>query len=903
MPKCTIKSTAKAALKEYDQKSALYQTMYENKSFNRNPANHALYHALMEALIEDENSMDKGVADTVKDHKRKYDDDDDDDDPPAGPNQGKKTKRRRTKESKSSKKPSTTKETPKGKASSKVSKTGKSASAKESVEESIAEVVMDDAFNTTGEDVLYKFKEGNFVDLHLNDIDDMMLLAVQHKLFHLNDSDIVDFIVALHGTLNKVRDELHHRILDFRLGYNDKMSRRKWTAIDKKRSELMVELIDKQMRERRIIRNLERLVSAREFELDYKLMTRASPSSEVMPLTYQEHSPRERPGLDEKVKSSQKIQESKPAIPQSESSNLKYLEAISLVRGGVPAKSSQSSESSVSSHIRDPIYLDSGCSRNMTGVKSYLHKYVEQQGPKVVFGDNSSFITKGYGSINCSGIIFSKVAFVNGLKYSLISISQLCDTKYIVQFNDKKGTIFNANKEIVLIAPRRNDVYVLDMLSLTPNGVCFFAKASEIVNCLWHKRLSHLNFKNINKLAKQNKVFCLPLLAYSKDKPCSACAKVKHHRASFKTKQNLSIRKCLHLLYMDLFGPVSPTSINHEKYTPIIVDEYSRYTWVYFLRKKSQTVDVIMSFIRMVKNRNDVKVKQIRTDNGIEFRNYELESFCDEKGISHKFSSPYKLNKMVITPNEQTNPLTEDTKGPPNLINTEGTLEQAVKNEQNNSQTTKGHLRNNAKTSLSITELSVPIITQSPITHHASPSVNPAPRDRWSRDQHNEIINIIGEPTEGMFTRSMAAKLIAASEQSKTGYSGSQEERNGYVETFAPVASMEAIMIFLGYATYMNFIFFQIDVKSAFLNGKLKEEVYVKQPPGFKSSKFTDHDCKLDKALYGLKQVPRACASIKIPMDPINNLGPDLASKTVNETLYRGMIGSLMYLIARRLDI
>ncbi|GKE69333.1 retrovirus-related pol polyprotein from transposon TNT 1-94, partial [Tanacetum coccineum] len=207
-------------------------------------------------------------------------------------------------------------------------------------------------------------------------------------------------------------------------------------------------------------------------------------------------------------------------------------------------------------HIREPIwYLDSGCSRSMTGVKSYLHKYVEQPGPKVVFGDNSSCITKGYGSINCGGIIFTKVAFVNGLKYNLISISQLYDAMYTVQFDDKKGTIFNANKEIVLISPRRNDVYVLDMSSLTPNGACFFAKASKSVNWLWHKRLSHLNFKNINKLAKQNKVLGLPSLVYSKDKPCTSCEKGKHHRASFKTKQNLSIRKCLHLLYIDLFRP------------------------------------------------------------------------------------------------------------------------------------------------------------------------------------------------------------------------------------------------------------------------------------------------------------------------------------------------------------
>ncbi|GJU31629.1 hypothetical protein Tco_1175218 [Tanacetum coccineum] len=125
MPKFTIKSTDKADLEEYDLKSALYQSMHANKSFNRNPANHRLYHALMEALIEDENVIDKGVTDTVKDHKRNHDDDEDNDneDPLAGPNQCK--------------------------APSKGSKTGKSALAKEPVEEPITEVVMDD----TGDDV------------------------------------------------------------------------------------------------------------------------------------------------------------------------------------------------------------------------------------------------------------------------------------------------------------------------------------------------------------------------------------------------------------------------------------------------------------------------------------------------------------------------------------------------------------------------------------------------------------------------------------------------------------------------------------------------------------------------------------------------------------------------------
>ncbi|GJX17619.1 retrovirus-related pol polyprotein from transposon TNT 1-94 [Tanacetum coccineum] len=118
--------------------------------------------------------------------------------------------------------------------------------------------------------------------------------------------------------------------------------------------------------------------------------------------------------------------------------------------------------------------------------------------------------------------------------------SQLCDAKYIAQFDEKRRTIFNSNKEVIIISLRVRDVYVLDMTSSAQES-WFFAKASKNLNWLWHKRLVHLNFK---------------------------------------TKQTSSIKKCLHLLHMDLFGPVTPRSINHEKYTLVIVDEYSRSTIV-----------------------------------------------------------------------------------------------------------------------------------------------------------------------------------------------------------------------------------------------------------------------------------------------------------------------------------
>nr|GEV70902.1 retrovirus-related Pol polyprotein from transposon TNT 1-94 [Tanacetum cinerariifolium] len=523
-----------------------------------------------------------------------------------------------------------------------------------------------------------------------------------------------------------------------------------------------------------------------------------------------------------------------------------------------------------------------------------------------------------------------------------------------------------------MIVPRRNDVYVLDMSSLTPNEACFFAKASDSVNWLWHKRISRLSFKNINKLAKQNKVLGLISLVYSKNKPCTTCDKGKHHRDSFKTKQNFSIMKCLHLLHMDLFGPVSPMSINHEKYTLVIVDEYSRYIWVYFLKKKSQAPEMIMSFIKMVENQNDVKVKQIRTDNMTKFRNHEIESFCDEKGISQNFSSPYTpeqngvverknrtlieaartmLNRSALSKHFWTEAIritckfdAKDDDGyflgysfvskAFRVFNTRRqqiketyhvtcdesmeaikfthtsedeienhALEVIALNEPDipHTKNTDDPTGNNTEVSGSITESLVPDVTQSHISNQASTSSHHVPQDRWSRDQHIKLVNIIGDPGEGMLTRSMAAKLLAASA--------------------SELARMKAIRIFLAFTTYMNFKVYLMDVKSAFLNEKLKEEVYVKQPFGFESSEFPDYvylkemsPCPSDDKGISICQEQYTknvlkkyeisdSSSLKTPMVPPNYLGPDLARKPVNETLYRGMIGSLMYLTATRHDI
>ncbi|GJS47083.1 retrovirus-related pol polyprotein from transposon TNT 1-94, partial [Tanacetum coccineum] len=647
----------------------------------------------------------------------------------------------------------------------------------------------------------------------------------------------------------------------------------------------------------------------------------------------------------------------------------------------------------------------------------------EEPGPKVFFGDDSSGDTERYGLVNCNGITFTRVVYVNGLKHNLISISQLCDANF---------------KE---------------------SNACFLAKASPRVNWLWHKRLSHLNFKNINNLAKHNLVSGLPSLTFSKDKNCLACEKGKHHRASFKTKRSFSINKSLHILHMDLFGPIKPQTISHNQYTIVIVDEYSRYTWVFCLKKKSDAADCIMSFIRKMENLNEVRVKELRSDNGTEFRNHKLEKLCDEKAARTMLNSAklpkqfwgeavntacYTQNRSIIVKrhgktaydvfrgrspdisyfyvfgypvhihnhrdylgkfdekaddgfflgyspiakafrvfnirrqemeetvhvtfskddeaisqtstegdainfnenrsfpdDEFIEPRTKDTQCSVNIEyfpyvfayeNITSVvfpiLQNSVTSEEPPEFTIAGDLSTihepyHAESAdiLKSIESQDNVLSKTISDDQPAPVISPSPKvilqnlipqDSWSREKHIKLVNIIGEPLAGITTRSKVRDSDAASEHECLYVNFLSE-----IEPKKLIDALEEEGWVIAMQEELNqFERNKMDVKSAFLNSKISEEVYVQQPPGFKSSEFPDHVCKLYKALYGLKQAPRAWyetlstfltqhkfVRVKCPMLPLNNLGLDESGVSVNETIFRGMIGSLMYLTASRLNI
>nr|GEZ78094.1 retrovirus-related Pol polyprotein from transposon TNT 1-94 [Tanacetum cinerariifolium] len=173
------------------------------------------------------------------------------------------------------------------------------------------------------------------------------------------------------------------------------------------------------------------------------------------------------------------------------------------------------------------------------------------------------------------------------------------------------------------------------LLHFLPAGCPNRPLASKTKSGLWHRRLSHLNFGAINHLARQGLVRGLSKLKYKKDHLCSACAMGKSTKKTHKPKSEDTNQEKLYLLHMDLCGLMHVKSVNGMKYILVIMDDYSRFTWVKFLRSKDETPDFIIKFLKMIQVRLNVPVRRIRTDNGTEFVNQTLRNYYEEVGISH----------------------------------------------------------------------------------------------------------------------------------------------------------------------------------------------------------------------------------------------------------------------------
>ncbi|GJQ93371.1 retrovirus-related pol polyprotein from transposon TNT 1-94 [Tanacetum coccineum] len=286
-------------------------------------------------------------------------------------------------------------------------------------------------------------------------------------------------------------------------------------------------------------------------------------------------------------------------------------------------------------------YLDSGCSKHMTGDRSRLRNFVKKFIGTVRFGNDHFGAIMGYGDYVIGDSVISRVYYVEGLGHNLFSVGQFCDSDLEVAFRKHTCFVRDLDGVDLIKGSRGTNLYTIsveDMMRSSP--ICLLSKASKNKSWLWHRRLNHLNFGTLNDLARKDLVRGLPRLKFEKDHLCSACQLGKSRKATHKPKTINTITEVLHTLHMDLCGPLRVQSINGKKYILVIVDDYSRFTWVKFLRSKDETPVFVINLLKQLQVGLNKTVRFVRTDNGTEFVNKNLTDYYESVGITHEKTVP-----------------------------------------------------------------------------------------------------------------------------------------------------------------------------------------------------------------------------------------------------------------------
>src|SRR3954470_24926359 len=286
-------------------------------------------------------------------------------------------------------------------------------------------------------------------------------------------------------------------------------------------------------------------------------------------------------------------------------------------------------------------YLDSGCSQHMTGRRSTFQDLVLKPGGEVKFGGDQKGKIIGSGTIKSGNSpSIPNVLLVDGLSHNLLSIIQLSDNGYDIIFNQKYcKAVSQKDGSILFTGKRKNNIYKTDLQDLMSQKVtCLMSVFEE--QWVWHRRLGHSSLRKISQINKLDLVRGLPNLKFKSDALCEACQKGKFSRPAFKSKNVVSSSRPLELLHIDLFGPVKTASVRRKKYGLVIVDDYSRWTWVKFLKHKDETHSVFFDFCIQIQSEKECKIIKVRSDHGGEFENRSFEEFFKENGIAHDFSCP-----------------------------------------------------------------------------------------------------------------------------------------------------------------------------------------------------------------------------------------------------------------------
>nr|GEX49766.1 retrotransposon protein, putative, unclassified [Tanacetum cinerariifolium] len=396
------------------------------------------------------------------------------------------------------------------------------------------------------------------------------------------------------------------------------------------------------------------------------------------------------------------------------------------------------------------------------------------------------------------------------------------------------------------------------------------------------QELFHLNFDYINLLSKKDIVIGLPKLKYVKDQLCSSCELSKAKRSSFKSKAVPSSKGRLNLLHMDLCGPMRVANINEKKCIMVIVDDYSRYTWTLFLCSKDEIPEVLKEFLTMIQRNLQALVITKASD----YDNFDLGPQLQHVSSSADANVPSQQElDLLFGPlydeffNAGSN--LQDKQPSTNIQPTSApSTPTYVSAKENNDYQAEGeHLQDDEFTNPfcasaqdvaessphNIGNSNVPTFNQPQVSEYRWTKDHPLKQEELYQFDRLQVWELVDKPfgktvirlkwlwknkkDEDQTVIRNKARFVAK------GYT--QEEGIDFEESFAPVARLEAVWIFMAYAAHKSFPIYQMDMKTAFLNGPLKEEVYVTQPDGFLDPDHPEKVYRLRKALYGLKQDPR----------------------------------------------
>nr|GEU61201.1 ribonuclease H-like domain-containing protein [Tanacetum cinerariifolium] len=500
--------------------------------------------------------------------------------------------------------------------------------------------------------------------------------------------------------------------------------------------------------------------------------------------------------------------------------------------------------------LQDKGVIDSGCSRHMTGNMSYLFDFKSINGGYVAFGENpkGGKIT-GKGKIRTGKLDFDDVYFFKELKFNLFNISHMCDKKNSVLFTDTKCIVLSSNfklpdeSHVLLRVPRENNMYNVDLKNIVHSGdlTCLFVKATLDESNLWHRRLGHINFKTMNKMVQGNLVRGLPSNVFENDHTCVACKKGKQHRASYPLgKFDRKVDKRFLVGYS-----VSSKAFRVFNNGTRIVQETLH---INFLENKPNVAGSGPTWIFDIDSLTKSMNYQLVSAGNQPHPSACVQDHFDAEKAGEEHVQQYVHFPSCSAKTKKHNDKTKIEAKVKSHVELYTGIRKLIEEFEDFTDNSTNKVNAPVLQFLLLGKIQLTALT--PLVLYAS----------FGRYTYSDDEKDVGAEADftNLETTIIVNPILTTRVHRDHPSLKLLEEGIDYKKVFAPVVRIEAIRLFLAYDSFMGFMVYQMDVKSAFLYGTIEEEVYVCQPPRFEDPDYPDKVYKVVKTLYGLHQAPRA---------------------------------------------